>query len=237
MFKVALNIALLALLQSPAADPPAPYVPRVAAAVAFERGAAAYNEGAYSAAIIAFTEAYRLYPGVKVLFNLALAYDRDGQQRPALQTYRKFERELPHAPPEEVATLGSRVASVRARIKALEAALGEPAEEAPAASPEDTKTPPAPITDEPSAEPPRVTGQAAAATPSLVRPHAQPVLTPPPARPIAGLDAPAQKSGWSRWWWVAAGLVAAAAATTAVIVARGSDCPGRGELGCVRGPD
>lgn len=88
----------------------------------YEQGSAAYTEGRYEDAVRAFSEAYRLSPRPLLLFNLANAYERIGRYRAAAEMLEGY---LPHAPPQERATLSARITNLRARPDVPEAAPGD----------------------------------------------------------------------------------------------------------------
>lgn len=221
-----LKIALLAALM--AAAPEA----RSDANLAFQRGRAAFKAGAFEQAIGEFSSAFQLFPSLKVLYNLGLAYDGAGRKRDALDAWRKVDRELETASPEDRETLAERIDAVRARCLELqqELTLHEGREAASAAA-------------APTPLPPAAQNLAQAPAAPLLRlpvpppgPNNKPetsLLRPPSlALGAPAVRAPAQGSAWPRWWVIALGAAAAAATATAVVVWTNGRCPGRGDLGC-----
>ncbi len=84
---------------------------------AFMRGASAYEEANYEAALQAFEEAFRLGGQGEVQYDIALAAERAGQTEKALAAYRAY-LELVEEPPLEL--------EAQARIRALLFAGTEP---------------------------------------------------------------------------------------------------------------
>lgn len=80
----------------------------------FEQGVAAFGEGRFRDAVELFKEADRLSPSPLLSFNIAKVYERMGDSRSALASYRDYLRRLPQAE--------NRV-DVQARIGQLEQAL------------------------------------------------------------------------------------------------------------------
>lgn len=75
-----------------------------------------YNEGRYELAVQAFQQSYNLSGRPLLLFNLANAYERLGRYADALQSLRGYQ---PHAPPNEQAQIGARIASLEQRANEL----------------------------------------------------------------------------------------------------------------------
>jgi tetratricopeptide (TPR) repeat protein len=218
----ALRFALLVLLVAapPEASPEA--------GLAFQRGRAAYTAGAFEEAIAQFSTAFRLYPNVKVLFNLGLAHDKAGHKREALETFQRFDRELEDARPEDLAGVGDQIEGVRDRVKQLESELADPAGNGPETLP--TAVAPAPGRTE--APVPR--GPANGPLAQRLKQPPETILQRPRSIPLAEptVTARAARSAWPRWWVVALGVAATAAVATAVVVWSNGRCPGRGDLGC-----
>jgi len=60
-------------------------------------GKAAFDLGSYDEAIERFTDAYKIYPDARILFNLAQAYRRKHEYARALELYRTYLRNQPDA--------------------------------------------------------------------------------------------------------------------------------------------
>jgi tetratricopeptide (TPR) repeat protein len=69
----------------------------------YERGARAYADGKYYEAADLFLEANRVYPSAELVFNVAKAYDKLGNQSGALAFYRDYSRRAGSAADEMVA--------------------------------------------------------------------------------------------------------------------------------------
>lgn len=65
------------------------------APVLSDLGAALAGEGRYDEAIVEYQHALRLKPNSQIEFNLALAYYKTGQLRPAVETFNKVHAEMP----------------------------------------------------------------------------------------------------------------------------------------------
>lgn len=110
-----------------------------AARVAFERGVAAYEAGAFEDALAAFQESYALVHDPQILFNVGTVADRLRRDSVALEAYEGYLAGIPGAPDR---------ANVEARIAAIRASLAAPTEEVPEerteyVPPEDEDAPPA----------------------------------------------------------------------------------------------
>ncbi|HVU02966.1 MAG TPA: PEGA domain-containing protein [Polyangiaceae bacterium] len=80
----------------------------------FQRGSTAYAQGRFSDAIAAFRAADRLEPSAALVFDMARAYEKIGDDAGALRSYREYLRRAPEA---------EDVGAVRKRIEALEERL------------------------------------------------------------------------------------------------------------------
>ncbi len=78
----------------------------------FENGKTLFSEGSYTSAIAAFKRAYSFSGDPNLLYNIALAYDRDNKFDEALE-YLEYYRAV--APEEERAGLAAREESLRKR--------------------------------------------------------------------------------------------------------------------------
>ncbi len=126
-----------------------------------ERGQELYSAGRYLEAAEAFLAAYDARPFSAFLFNAGVAFERYGDARKAVRSYRRYLEREPHA---------TDAADVRAKIDALVAALeaaGESLEEPEAPAPTTPATTPPPPPD--------------AAT-GPVTPPAEPQVAPSPVR-------------------------------------------------------
>lgn len=86
-----------------------------AAQSAFDRGQTAYNQGHFKEAAGAFAEAYEQKPFPQFLYNIAAAYDKDGDTMRAVQNYQLYLNMNPNADDAD---------KVRKRIHTLLAATG-----------------------------------------------------------------------------------------------------------------
>jgi tetratricopeptide (TPR) repeat protein len=139
--------ALVATVCSAAAAQPRAKSPRDEAKEQYERGVVAYNVERFDEAIAAFTRAYELDPEPILLYNIAQARWKKGDNDRALFYYRRYLEADPAA---------SNRAAVEARIQEIERARQPsppppPATAAPAAAPapapvyvQATPPPPAP---------------------------------------------------------------------------------------------
>ncbi len=100
----------------------------------YQRGNGLFSSGDYKGAIAEFAAADNLAPSAMLEFNIALCYDRLGEQREALKRYQAYLREMPNA---------KNRASVEAKIRRLEGSLRqtEAATIAPAPAPDVIPTP------------------------------------------------------------------------------------------------
>lgn len=80
------------------------------------QGSAAYELGSYDEAISRFTEAYKVYPDPRILFNLAQAYRKKHAYEHALELYRTYLHNQPDAVNRQV---------VEALIPELEATIAK----------------------------------------------------------------------------------------------------------------
>lgn len=101
----------------------------------FEEGTRLYESGRYEEAAEAFRIAYTLSGRPLLLFNMASALERIGRYEEALEALEGY---LPHAPPDEVMALESRIQLMRTRV-----------EEAPTDPPDEAPTPAEPVQREP----------------------------------------------------------------------------------------
>jgi hypothetical protein len=211
-----------------------------------DRGAEAFSAGRYDEAIRESSEAYALFPNVKVLFNLARAYDRSGRKREALQTYRLFEQKLEGASPEDLAVLGDRITGARNRAQQLEVEVGNLAATTPPdlvnskeisgdgsvvhagsrPSPAPPVTAPAPA---PAAKTP-VPRLALAPSPNSVVGEKTGENQLVPGSGAAAGEVRASPSRWPRGWVVAVGAAAVTAAVVAGVFWYRHGC--RGDLKC-----
>jgi tetratricopeptide (TPR) repeat protein len=99
-------------LAQPRAQEASPERPEARAS--FDAGLAAYQEGRYRDAVERFKEADALAPSPLLSFNIAKVYERMGDNRSALGSYRAYLRRLPNADNQQ---------AVRERIVALEQTL------------------------------------------------------------------------------------------------------------------
>jgi tetratricopeptide (TPR) repeat protein len=72
---------------SRAASPPKP---AAAAAALIEKGAALYESGEYAKAAASLRAAYELVPEARLLFNIARAYEKGGDNEQALEFYERY---------------------------------------------------------------------------------------------------------------------------------------------------
>ena len=80
----------------------------------YQRGNGLFSSGDYKGAIAEFAAADNLAPSAMLEFNIALCYDRLGEQREALKRYQAYLREMPNA---------KNRAAVEAKIRRLEGSL------------------------------------------------------------------------------------------------------------------
>jgi tetratricopeptide (TPR) repeat protein len=100
----------------------------------YERGVVAYNLERFDDAIAAFTRAYELDPAAILLYNIAQARWKKGENDRALFYYRRYLEADPNA---------ENRAAVEARIKELERPRPSPPVAAPSPAPLVSPTPPA----------------------------------------------------------------------------------------------
>jgi hypothetical protein len=116
------RVLLLAALLWPAPGNAQPVAPGEAGAdpqarARFEQGVAAFDEGRFREAVELFKEADRLAPSPLHSFNVAKVYERMGDNRSALASFREYLRRLPGAP--NLADVRRRVAELEQALKAL----------------------------------------------------------------------------------------------------------------------
>jgi len=83
------------------------------ARILFDNGHALYEEGQYADAIAAWERAYTLSPRPLILFNIANAYERNGQIRKAVETLNRYRA---FAPPAEREVLQRRILNLESRV-------------------------------------------------------------------------------------------------------------------------
>ena len=85
------------------------------AQVLFENGARAYQEGRYEDAVDLFLKAYTIDPQPELLYNVAQAYERLGDVRNALRSYRDYLRQHPND--QDRAFVETRVQNLEKRLR------------------------------------------------------------------------------------------------------------------------
>jgi tetratricopeptide (TPR) repeat protein len=112
--RLGFTTALVAVLVTTAAyaQPPASANPQEEARQQYERGTVAYNLERFDEAIAAFSRAYELDPAPTLLFNIAQARWKKGENERAVFYYRRYLDADPAAPNR---------AQVEARIRELQA--------------------------------------------------------------------------------------------------------------------
>ena len=90
------------------------------AKILFDNGRVLYREGQYADAIAAWERAYALSNRPLILFNMANAYERNGQIREAIETLNRYRA---FAEPQEREVLLRRIRNLESRL-AFEPALG-----------------------------------------------------------------------------------------------------------------
>lgn len=94
--------------------------PRERARAHFQQGVEAYERGDYTAALEAFSEAYRLAPHPVVRVNIANAYERLGRPLEALFHFERFLSEATSAPREQRREIEAAIRRLRGLIGELE---------------------------------------------------------------------------------------------------------------------
>ena len=82
----------------------------------YKVGEQLYDIGQYEKALVAFDEAYKLYPLPAMLYNIARAHEVLGNLEKAINNYKHFVQKLPDSP---------HAPTVRTRVKSLEARLAK----------------------------------------------------------------------------------------------------------------
>ena len=197
--RLILAVALLAASGSARAED------KEAARKAYSEGARYYNLNQYAEALEAFKRAYWNYEEPSFLYNIAQCHRALKHKAEAIEFYRSYLRNAPHAPNRaEVERIISELEAAEQKDKAVADAPPEGPLAAPAAS----------------ASPPASTAPA----PAAVTP-APAATTPAPAAAIAttGPPAAAERPLWKRgWFWGVIGGAAVVVAGVAVGVAIGT---------------
>lgn len=81
--------ALTAAIATPAQATPTP-AERARAKAAYQEGVAAFQQGAYTDAIVAFNTANRLDPSPTLIYNMARAFEKMGSYQSAIDHYEKY---------------------------------------------------------------------------------------------------------------------------------------------------
>jgi tetratricopeptide (TPR) repeat protein len=92
---------------------------RARAKALLQEGARQMDERQYDRAVESFTEAYRLVPSPKVLYNLGIAYLSVARYADALDALERFLAGAPDAPEANLATARRHVADLRGKVSTL----------------------------------------------------------------------------------------------------------------------
>ena len=101
-------------------EPPSSDSARAEARALMQQGARQMDDRQYDKAVDSFSEAYRLVPSPKVLFNLGIAYLSVARYADALQALEGFLKEATDAPAASQATARRHVADLRVKVVTLE---------------------------------------------------------------------------------------------------------------------
>jgi len=114
-----------------AADPAPPpnEAARAQARALMQEGARQMEDRQYDRAVESFTEAHRLVPSPKVLFNLGIAYLSVARYADALQALEGFLKEATDAPAASQDTARRHIADLRAKVVTLELKSDRPGAE------------------------------------------------------------------------------------------------------------
>jgi hypothetical protein len=222
---------------------------RVRAKVLLREGAEEMEARQYDKAVESFSEAYRLVPSPKVLFNLGIAYLSVARYADALEALEGFLREATDAPAASQETARRHVEELRPKVATLDLTSDRPRAElfldgrsrgettfdhalTIDAGPHELRARAGDATTEQ-----RFTaqaGQRVAVALTFTAPPA-PILAavppPPPAAlvsappPSASRETPAQPAYRRPWFWVAAGAAVVAASLIIVLATSGTSYP------------
>jgi tetratricopeptide (TPR) repeat protein len=126
------TLLLLLALRGPvavAAAEPASEPARAQARALMQEGARRMEDRQYDKAVESFSEAYRLVPSPKVLYNLGIAYLSVARYADALQALEGFLKEAVDAPAASQDTARRHIADLRAKVVALEIKSDRPGAE------------------------------------------------------------------------------------------------------------
>ena len=98
---------------------------RERAAELFEASAEAYRTGGFAEAARLLEEAYALHPLPVILYNLARAYESDGEYARAIQAYERYLADDPDA--SDRGAIERRIETLRAQVALAEEAAASPA--------------------------------------------------------------------------------------------------------------
>jgi hypothetical protein len=115
LLSMALGGPVIAAPVEPAAEPA-----RAHARALMQEGAQQMDDRQYDKAVESFSEAYRLVPSPKVLYNLGIAYLSVARYADALQALEGFLKEETDAPAANQATARRHVDDLRAKVVTLE---------------------------------------------------------------------------------------------------------------------
>ena len=109
--------------EAPPAEEPAPAGVNEQAKALYLDGRKAFNVGEFQTAVDKFTEAYDLSKKPALLYNIAFAHDKAGDEKKAIFFYERFLAEDPEAPADRQKEVGTRVEQLKQdRAKMDEAA-------------------------------------------------------------------------------------------------------------------
>jgi len=138
---IAVGVALSGALSNEAVAQPTGSTQTVARTY-LQSGVEHFTAGRFTEAAAAFQEAHALTHRPELLFNLGLSRERAGNLEGALEAYSLFASA--GAPGDDQAQMQSRIANLRARIVAQQAAAANATSNTPAPTPTATPTPPPP---------------------------------------------------------------------------------------------
>ncbi|HVR01727.1 MAG TPA: tetratricopeptide repeat protein [Polyangia bacterium] len=124
LLSMALGGRVVAAPVEPAAEPA-----RAQARALMQEGARQMDDRQYDKAVESFSEAYRLVPSPKVLYNLGIAYLSVARYADALQALEGFLKEATDAPAANQATARRHIADLRAKVVTLELKSDRPGAE------------------------------------------------------------------------------------------------------------
>src|ERR1041384_5234546 len=81
----------------------------------FELASQAYHDGRYEDAVDLFMKAYAIDPQPELLYNVAQAYERLGDVRNALRSYRDYLRQ--HPGDQDLTSVESRIQNLERRLR------------------------------------------------------------------------------------------------------------------------